>query len=175
MPDVLDRSIRSRISDEQWKLTNGTDVAPSRSTLCGTHERLRTARIRIPNGQIEFTYSDRVPVWFQEVIASLAQLAWLPANWNSYQAIQIRPICLSAAIRVLLDVTRIDTPKPSVVPTVRGTVQLEWHTRGVDLEVEILGPSRLLASFEDTKTGEDWEAAVGADLTRLVECVNRLT
>ena len=28
-------------------------------------------------------------------------------------------------------------PRPAVVPTVKGGVQLEWHANGLDLEIEI--------------------------------------
>jgi hypothetical protein len=34
------------------------------------------------------------------------------------------------------------SPAPSVVPTVNGTVQLEWHTKIFDAEVELLEARR---------------------------------
>jgi len=43
-------------------------------------------------------------------------------------------------------------------------VQLEWHTRGVDLEVEALPDGRYNMAFEDDRTGASWEHESTADV-----------
>jgi hypothetical protein len=39
----------------------------------------------------------------------------------------------------------------------------------------VLGPGRLHVAFEDARAGVEWDAEVGTNLTRLVECVERLS
>ena len=81
----------------------------------------------------------------------LLELLKLPANWDNEGALPIRLENVLAAIDISRDVMQSTTPAPSVVPTNRGGVQLEWHTGGLDLEVEIVSPTRvvvLIGSWE---------------------------
>ena len=113
--------------------------------------------------------------WFPDAVASLDELAHLPVNWDSYGAGTIRHASILATLELLLRIMRENTPLPALVPTNRRTVLLEWHARGIDLEVEVHGADRLQVAFEDSRDGTEWEAELGSDLTRLVECVERLS
>ena len=74
-------------------------------------------------------------------LRQLAALATLPDGWDSYGARPIAPAATEEARRLLW---LMDDPSqaPSVVPTSRGGVQLEWaHPHGLGSEVEIeIGP-----------------------------------
>jgi hypothetical protein len=48
-----------------------------------------------------------------------------------------------------------------------GHVQLEWHLGGIDLEVEVVTPTRREVLFEDRLTGEEWEGSLDYDLSVL--------
>ena len=115
------------------------------------------------------------PAWFGEAVASLNEVSRLPANWDSYGASPIRHSSGMAAMKLLSRVASETTPRPSIVPTVRGTVMLEWHTRGIDLEIEVLGPGQLHVAFEDIHSDVAWESDIGLDVTRVVECIERLS
>ncbi len=65
-----------------------------------------------------------------------------------------------------------ETPRPSVVPTSHGGIQLEWHTRGIDLEVGVAEPEQVTASYEDGIGNTAWEKNVTSDLRPLVEVVS---
>lgn len=41
-------------------------------------------------------------------------------------------------------------PRPALIPTLRGGVQIEWHTRGVDVEVEIAPDGTASIDVDDT-------------------------
>src|SRR6476659_749758 len=84
--------------------------------------------------------SGSAPEWLAKADETLQTLLALPPNWNSYGARTIQPDVVQATSSLLHDIARDDTPQPAIVPTVRGGVQLEWHTRGVDLEIEIESP-----------------------------------
>ena len=98
-----------------------------------------------------------LPPWLEPAIDELKALVQLPNDWNSYGA---RPVARWAAeetLIVLLETMDSATPQPIVVPTNRGGVQLEWHTEGIDLEIEILGSGQYSVLFEDRQSGDEWE------------------
>ncbi|HEY3241769.1 MAG TPA: hypothetical protein VGM03_00330 [Phycisphaerae bacterium] len=64
-----------------------------------------------------------------------------------------------------------DAPAPAVVPTSRGGLQLEWHTRGIDLEIEFETPHRLRGYFHDHQTHTSWEKDLSADHSALLEAI----
>ena len=116
------------------------------------------------------------PEWLEQNEATLEELLKLPANWNSYGAAPIRPDAVEAARDVLGKIVRSDTPPPAVVPTVRGGIQLEWHTQGIDLEIEIPEPGQFHVWYEDPQ--EEIELQHHASLSqlpRLIELVARLS
>jgi len=52
---------------------------------------------------------------------------------------------------------RRNLPLPALVPTTARGVQLEWHTRGIDLEITVESLSSVGVYFEDHRTGETYE------------------
>ena len=69
------------------------------------------------------------------VRAGIAQLLELKPGWDSYSARPLSRVNARRAVRLLNEVMRPDIPLPAIVPTVHGGIQLEWHIRGVDLEI----------------------------------------
>ncbi len=63
---------------------------------------------------------------------------------------------------------------PFVVPTSGGGIQFEWHTRGIDLEVEVVQPGRIVALFADSRTGEEWEEET-KDFSLLREALQKIS
>lgn len=67
---------------------------------------------------------------------TLQKLSELGPNWDTYGA---KPIT-EQALKAAMEITGIIANKPpSIVPTVEGGIQLEWHTCGHNIEIEI-GP-----------------------------------
>jgi hypothetical protein len=86
---------------------------------------------------------------YVQTVRTLIELLELPGGWNSYKASPIRKENVTFAVELLGRLMRIDTPAPNVVPRVRGGVQLEWHTRGVNLEIAIDSPGDVNFFVED--------------------------
>lgn len=109
----------------------------------------------VPNpwtGVISVKPTGEMPVWLPPTLSGLQELAALPAGWDSYGAPPIDPECLIKAVQVLVEAMEPDTPAPSVVPTSRGGVQFEWHTGGVDFEIEV-EPTCLVSAYYRTAGG----------------------
>lgn len=94
--------------------------------------------------------------WKPTVESQIGELITLDANWDSYGAPRIDAAVIVDAKVLASRLARPGAPAPSVVPTVNGTVQLEWHTRAFDAEIEIMAPNRYFV-FTRQVEGEPWE------------------
>jgi hypothetical protein len=122
------------------------------------------------------TPADLSPAWLADIQHQLQELLMLPENWNSYHARPITAAAVNAAGELLRNLAQADTPRPIVTPTVRGGVQLEWHTRGMDLDIELEGPEQFEVLFEDPRNDLVYEDELhAADIPRLAEFVARLS
>jgi hypothetical protein len=111
------------------------------------------------------------PAWLRPAMARLEYLLSLPENWDSYQAARIDPRAVGNAIRLLAATRRPGAFPTAIVPTVRGGVQLEWHVRNVDLEVEVPAVGALHVAYENHDTGRAWELDLRFDFTALVDAL----
>lgn len=131
--------------------------------------------VRWPVGGGLIEVAKATPPGTIEAITEICALGNLQANWDSYGALPIDRQCMVTAILLLLTTSRPKTPPPSVVPTVRGGVQLEWHRGGIDLEIEILSPSQIRVSWEDARTGQTTEQTLAGDFAPGVAAIEKLS
>jgi hypothetical protein len=128
----------------------------------------------LPRGQLVLGVRGEPPAWVQATLQTLGHLLTLPQDWDSYGGRPVDPGCVWAAWQLLLVLMREDLPAPSIVPTSRGGVQIEWHVKGIDLEIEVVTPRQFQASFEDAVTEEGWEKAITDVAQELAPWVARL-
>jgi len=105
--------------------------------------------------------------WLMQTLKSLAKLLNLPPNWDSYGALPIDSGCAEFALSILIQIMGDPTPPPSIVPTVSGGVQLEWHMKGIDLEIEVSSPTQGQYYVFDHCTGSEQEGSVPEGLNNL--------
>lgn len=110
-------------------------------------------RKRGPEVSVEIQASGPMPRPFLKGVEGVVDLLSLPAGWNSYSAKPIQRQNAIRAIRLLAEFLGSETPSPAAVPTVRGGIQLEWHTKGVNIEIYIHSPENV--SFFADRVGSD--------------------
>ena len=110
-----------------------------------------------------------------KTIQKLHSLGELQAGWNSYAAQPIRPDVIEHGIRWVPSVLQAMTPEPQVVPRVGGSLQLEWHRRGVDLEIYIDSPTDIHFSARDSGRLETVEAPLKGNEALLDTWIARIT
>ncbi|HEY0984829.1 hypothetical protein [Schlesneria sp.] len=178
MAELLDRkgAPRERLTKCDSEVAIVSSATPNGDFLL-TSRATSLKRYCLPllDQKLIVTYPSPLPAWLPAVVAKLDELGNLPSNWNSYGADQIKRHCLFAAVQLMSAVMNDDTPVPFIVPTNRGTVLLEWHKRGVDLEIDVLGQDRYYVTAEDESNGLFWERDVSADLSAIVGMINRLS
>jgi hypothetical protein len=114
--------------------------------------------------------------WYRPICQDLFNLLSLRPNWDSYGAYAIEIESVVNALNMLEKIADLNTPKPSVVPTVLGGIQLEWHTKGIDLEIEI-DPAGKGSVFYQNKFGKmiEKEGNPTNELDLLIELIAELS
>lgn len=85
---------------------------------------------------VELVFSYEPPAWAAKTMGDLLELLELPEGWNTYNAQQVEPDVVRQASDVLFGVVEHQVPRPAIVPTAQGGVQIEWHG-DADVEIEI--------------------------------------
>ena len=115
------------------------------------------------------------PTWFEFTRTQLENVQALEHNWDGYKAGPIRRDVISYALAMLNEVMKPRTPAPHIAPMSHEGVMIEWHTKGIDLEIEIERPGRLWVSFEDTRTEKEYEGHLTSNLSKLQNLIDELT
>lgn len=68
---------------------------------------------------------------------------------------------------------RNGSPPPDVVPTSRGTIQLEWHPHGVNLEIDVRLPGVYRACYESST--DSWERELNGDASTVAAIVAQIS
>lgn len=163
------------ITDTDLRVRARSTTTGRTAMLSAPPKVLQEMRFPFADGELVLVVERDPPDWLESTAHALVALLDLAPGWDSYSARPVARTHVNAALRILLLAMRHDSPAPTVVPTNRGGVQLEWHMGGIDLEIETLSTQRLLVSFEDATTGTEWEREVVSNLTPLVECIERLS
>lgn len=94
---------------------------------------------------------DRAPQWQLDADERLADLMLMRRGWNGPASGPIGAGLASYIQSLLQSVMQADTPLPAFVPAHDGSVQLEWHQNGLDVELMVYRPldAELSVQFHD--------------------------
>lgn len=132
-------------------------------------------RKRGPGLVVEVYANQPMSPTFLKSVEAIADLLSLPPGWNSYSAKPIDHQNAGRAIRLLAEFLKSNTPPPSVVPTVRGGIQLEWHTRGVNVEIYIESQSDVTFFAEEAGSGSSSDVPLSGHEEELRSWLQRLS
>ncbi|MEW8691414.1 MAG: hypothetical protein AB2535_10020 [Candidatus Thiodiazotropha endolucinida] len=116
----------------------------------------------------------QVPEWWSSALQRIAYLIDLPENWDSYGAKKIDAQIAYYSVQILQQISVPGIPMPSIVPTVRGNLQFEWHIHGIDLEFEVVSPVSIYVAYEDSLSGTEWDRELDYNLTPLSDVLKTL-
>jgi hypothetical protein len=154
---TLQRGRRSPETFLSDRLYRGTEKRPFRpAAILPTTSEAQWPLV-IPFGEGVFVFEPAPDDWIVPILKKVCELGSLPPNWNSYGGQPIRPEIAEAAVTLLLNLLTPADPLPSVVPTTRGGILLEWHEGGIDLEVDIQSPLRFHVALEDGDHEEEYD------------------
>jgi hypothetical protein len=152
------------LEDQSWTRNGPTTVRKYELLAVGRRERTKTRSL---------SPSEMNATWTASVEEQISKLLELPPDWDTYGASSIRIDAVDALIKVLRDVMYSTTPPPTIVPVADGHLQAEWHTHGVDLEVEVVDPLQIDVYYSGPN-GE-WNDVLGVDLSRLTAALDQMS
>jgi hypothetical protein len=114
------------------------------------------------------------PAWMVPAKQAIERLTQLPAGWDSYGARRIQASAVKAVFELLGCTMQRHSPVPAVVPTATGGLQLEWHTGGIDLEVEATPDGTILMFCDGTSCPTPQEREITQDPTPLAQVIATL-
>lgn len=118
--------------------------------------------------------TNKLPSWYSEAVDRLMVLINLPDGWDGHNGKPTAPASAVHALEVLGRIMEPGLPLPSIMPLSNGGVQLEWHRKGWDVEMEFLGGPRVEVFVHNLATGEDRELDLDADLSQLGDVTARI-
>lgn len=146
------------------------------STLSAPSSARTEVLCELPNCMVRVSNAPfPLPTSFLPSVKALLELLNLPRGWNSYSAKRIELRNVLTTIELLGGILDSDTPQPTVVPRVKGNIQLEWHAEQVDIEVYIDSPSSVRFFAEDAMDGEVAEAPLVGHEEELKNWLKRLS
>lgn len=73
-----------------------------------------------------------------DIETRLHELYQLPSGWDGYQGQSLTQANLDLARRLLRAIMAPEMPHPSFVPGADGSLQVEWHVDGIDIEADLI-------------------------------------
>ena len=174
--NILKKSdIFESLSDSDWLPGSATSTMNDRETLSEGYGRLQPIIIRGHEGSIEIVFESYPPSWIDKTIENMKELLSLPENWDSYGVPTISLYSVGYALQGLFKIMESNTLLPIVVPTSHGGIQLEWHTRGIDLELETTPLGNINVFAIDQKNGTEWEGELSTRILEVNNLISRLS
>ena len=112
--------------------------------------------------------------WARSAKNRLDSLVSLKLGWDGYQGIPVSFNLAYFALQVIDRLYQEGVPKPDIIPGSDGTLQIEWHVNGYDVEVDILGVNNIVASRFSRAHGVDDEVELKNDLSCVWQWVSGL-
>jgi hypothetical protein len=116
--------------------------------------------------------NNRTADWVLEAAKKLEALGRLRPGWDSYGGVPLKRGTKELTLRILDWLGTADLPVPAVVLGSGGTVQLEWRTKGKELDVELRDNNTIefvkvyqAGNIEEGETADNLSAKVH-DLSR---------
>ena len=111
--------------------------------------------ILTPDGTISATS----PAWVVEFTKKIDQILRLGDGWDGEGSKSPSLNSVMEALEFLFSSLSHDTLAPQVIPTSEGGLQLEWHTKGIDLEITF-SPDRRASFLYSRPLSPDLEGSV---------------
>lgn len=128
-------------------------------------DRFTKSRDSVPSQYTRVSFADSQ--WIAELSARFDELLRLKDGWDGYHG---KALSFNTAMFVanLLEVLYLkNVPAPELVPGSDGSVQIEWHCWGFDIEIDVLSPYQIDASRFCHSTNQLEETELTVDFSIL--------
>ena len=126
------------------------------------------------NGELQVDFEK--PVNWSWVIRKIAnEFPKLREGWDSYYGKPISKKTIKFTLETIARTFTENTPEPSnVVPGANGGIQIEWHMKDRDLEVEFTPDNRVIILLELYNDDKEIELDLTEDISQLRSIISNL-
>ncbi|MER9758497.1 hypothetical protein [Mesorhizobium sp. M0138] len=101
--------------------------------------------------------------WSEQVMAKLNELVALPTGWDGYSGSGVTFEIAHFSANLLQSIFVPDAPIPSLVPGSDGSMQIEWHAHGFDIELDVIAVNQVMCLRRDVASGVELELFLETD------------
>lgn len=130
------------------------------------------ATLNVPQRRVRISQTNSP--WMNTLEERFNSLVSLPIGWDGYQGRPVSFSCAQFAAQIVESLFNKSVSAPSIVPGSDGSLQIEWHVNGYDIELDVLAPLRVSAFRYDHSTGNEEEVDVEDDFTQIAEWIANL-
>lgn len=113
--------------------------------------------------------------WLEPTIDRILHFVALPQGWDGSSAPPVQPGAVARALELLQDVLGShDRPVPTIAPTPRGGLHVEWHGKQVEVELEIPAHGPIMVTYDDHVRHEEWDGTFSEGRDRVIHALLRL-
>jgi len=122
---------------------------------------------RLSTSQARMRVNAPTSPWLSELNQRFDEIVSLPKGWDGYSGVAVTFTCATFAANLLERLYVDSVPVPQLVPGSDGSVQIEWHVNGFDVELDVLAPYEVNAIRRNVTTDEVEELELQTDFTAL--------
>lgn len=112
--------------------------------------------------------------WTVQLQGRLNELTSLKKGWDGYDGIAVKSSTAQFASEILNTIGHLNLDAPSLVPGSDGSLQIEWHIKGFDLEIDIGAPTHAEVLFVDKVKCTEISYLLSNDFTLLIQLIKKL-
>jgi hypothetical protein len=112
--------------------------------------------------------------WAARAADRLIELIRLPVGWDGHRGRPLAKLTAEFTCSLLARIMGPGVPLPAMMPASYGGLQLEWHRKGWDVEIEVMGPNHVQAYARDIHTGDERELSVTTDFSGLLPLIDKI-
>lgn len=113
--------------------------------------------------------------WMIALQERFNEIVRLPIGWDGYTGIPVPFTTANFAAQIIERLYSKDVEPPSIVPGSDGSMQIEWHVNGYDIELDVLGQVNVGAYRYNHLTKIEEELELEIDFTRIQEWISSLS
>tara|TARA_Y100000815_G_C13285925_1_gene478780 strand:- start:48 stop:548 length:501 start_codon:yes stop_codon:yes gene_type:complete len=117
------------------------------------------------NGIRRATVNHHPSAWMRLLSDRFNEISSLPTGWDGYGGVAVKFNTAQFAAQVIERLYMPDLVAPSIVPGSDGSMQAEWHLNGFDVELDFLGPLKVVAYRFDHVSQDEEEVELESDFT----------
>lgn len=112
--------------------------------------------------------------WMRELADRFEGVVSLNIGWDGYTAVPVSFATAQFAAQIIERLCVPHVPAPNIVPGSDGSLQIEWHVGGYDIELDVIEPLKVEAYRLNQQTSVEDEIEIESDLTEIATWISEV-